>query len=479
MGLLDTLSQDEYYQGNSFGDYQFISLNDIITQFQVMYVGEDKIIPKAKRADISFHAQRALAELSFDTFKSFKSQQIEVPPSLVMVLPHDYVNYTKISSVDNSGIKHVLYPTKYTSNPFQISQNDEGEYQFSADFELLKNGDFDNGLQYFQHNSDYQAANTISKVLVEGGKLTFEHRAHDHESGNYGKALAAWQEIDVTNVSTISLSGQGKSNDYSGSNPAVGVLRLGLSTTGGDTWIHNYANTDTEVVSANIGTEIFIENGFLEWNNENTTTKTLEVDVSEYDTIYVLVTSFANHTNLNVFTGTTMDNLSVTNVNTANQLLAQPGNEINSSTWKNYKSVDPAELTVDDYRYPERYLDRFERYGLEPEFAQINGNFYIDQRLGRIHFSSNISGKTVILDYISDGLGTDAEMQVPKLAEDAMYKHMLYDILSARSNVGGGRLAFHKREKFAAVRKAKLRLSNIKLEELTQILRGQSKHIKH
>ena len=35
------------------------------------------------------------------------------------------------------------------------------------------------------------------------------------------------------------------------------------------------------------------------------------------------------------------------------------------------------------------------------------------------------------------------------------------------------------KEKFAAVRKAKLRLSNIKLEELTQILRGKSKQIKH
>jgi hypothetical protein len=36
-----------------------------------------------------------------------------------------------------------------------------------------------------------------------------------------------------------------------------------------------------------------------------------------------------------------------------------------------------------------------------------------------------------------------------------------------------------KKEKFAAVRKAKLRLSNIKLEEITQILRGKSKQIKH
>jgi hypothetical protein len=36
-----------------------------------------------------------------------------------------------------------------------------------------------------------------------------------------------------------------------------------------------------------------------------------------------------------------------------------------------------------------------------------------------------------------------------------------------------------KKEKRAAIRQAKLRLSNIKIEELTQTLRGKSKHIKH
>ena len=115
MGLLDNINQQDYYQGQEFGDYQFVSLNDIITQFQIMYIGEDKLIPKAKRADIAFHAQRALAELSFDTFKSVKSQQIDLPPSLVMPLPIDYVNYTKLSWVDSAGIKRPLYPTKHLS----------------------------------------------------------------------------------------------------------------------------------------------------------------------------------------------------------------------------------------------------------------------------------------------------------------------------------------------------------------------------
>ena len=59
----------------------------------------------------------------------------------------------------------------------------------------------------------------------------------------------------------------------------------------------------------------------------------------------------------------------------------------------------------------------------------VNGSFFIDPRLGRIHFSSNISGKTVILDYISDSLGTDDEMQVHKLAEEAISEAANYAAL--------------------------------------------------
>ena len=40
-------------------------------------------------------------------------------------------------------------------------------------------------------------------------------------------------------------------------------------------------------------------------------------------------------------------------------------------------------------------------------------------------------------------------------------------------------IARYKKERRAAMRQAKLRLSNIKLEEITQIFRGKSKQIKH
>ena len=68
MGLLDGTTQQQYYKGNNLGNYQFVSLQDIINQFMVIYIGEGKIISKASRIDVAFHAQRALAELSFDTF---------------------------------------------------------------------------------------------------------------------------------------------------------------------------------------------------------------------------------------------------------------------------------------------------------------------------------------------------------------------------------------------------------------------------
>ncbi len=64
MGLLDS-TLNNYYQSDNFGNYQFTSLHDIINQFMVVYVGEDKIISKIRRTDVAFHAQRALARIIF------------------------------------------------------------------------------------------------------------------------------------------------------------------------------------------------------------------------------------------------------------------------------------------------------------------------------------------------------------------------------------------------------------------------------
>ena len=96
-----------------------------------------------------------------------------------------------------------------------------------------------------------------------------------------------------------------------------------------------------------------------------------------------------------------------------------------------------------------------------------------------IHFSSNISGKTITLKYISDSLGTDAEMKVHKFAEEAMYKWIAYAILSTRANTQEYIVQRLKVDRRAKLRNAKIRLSNIKLDEIVQVMRGKSKWIKH
>ena len=68
MGIYYSKTHQGYYQGeervhtdgSGLGAYQFTSLDDIINQFMIAYVGEDKIISKIKRIDVAFHAQRAM-----------------------------------------------------------------------------------------------------------------------------------------------------------------------------------------------------------------------------------------------------------------------------------------------------------------------------------------------------------------------------------------------------------------------------------
>jgi hypothetical protein len=119
------------------------------------------------------------------------------------------------------------------------------------------------------------------------------------------------------------------------------------------------------------------------------------------------------------------------------------------------------------------------RYGLSPEQAQSNGVFYIDQVAGIIYFDSSFVGQIVTLKYISDGLATDEEMVVHKFAEEAIYKYIAYAVLSTRANTPEYLVARYKKELAATRRNAKLRLSNIKIEEITQVMRNKSKIIKH
>ena len=96
---------------NNFGGYEYTRLNDVIDNFLIAYVGAGKLIPSVKRTDVIFHARRGLQEFSYDTLKSIKSSELTVPSTLSLTIPQDYVNYVKLSWVDELGVLHPIYPT--------------------------------------------------------------------------------------------------------------------------------------------------------------------------------------------------------------------------------------------------------------------------------------------------------------------------------------------------------------------------------
>ena len=152
-----------------------------------------------------------------------------------------------------------------------------------------------------------------------------------------------------------------------------------------------------------------------------------------------------------------------------------------SNTWHDFRQRG----TSNDSSLNEQAADLLkkgnngQRYGSDPQYMQSNGVFFMDPIQGLIRFSSDMVNRIVTLKYVSDGLATDEEMVIHKLAEEALYKYIAYAVLSVRPNIPEYVVQRFKKESYAAKRNAKLRLSNIKLEEITQIMRGKSKQIKH
>ena len=289
----------------NYGSYSYITLNDVINNFMVAYVGAGKIIADVKRTDVIFHAKRAMQEFSYDTLKSIKSMELNIPPSLSVVLPQDYVNYVKVSWIDVYGVKHPIYPANnLTINPYENPVQDNSGVPIQDNFN-------DN---------------------IEGDSLT-ERR----------------------------------------------------------------------------------------WDTDN----------------FRLLFGLQNGVN---------------NINNINNY------------WDGYQ--------WDYYAYGRQY-------GLDPQYANINGYFTINDREGKMSFSSDLRGKLIVLEYISDGLAYDLDTRVPKLAEEALYAYIIHAIVSVRANQPEYLVQRLHREKSAKLRNTKIRLSNIKLEEITQVMRGKSKWIKH
>ena len=442
MGL-NIYSDYQYYATPStYGNYQFVNLADIIKAFMMMYVGEGKIISKVSRNDVQFHAMRAMQELTYDVFKSIKSQEVKLPPSLKMALPHDYVNYVKLVRVGDDGVERVLYPTGKTSNPFSVKQDDDGVYKYI-------------GVPWAARvtiPADILGGNTSGQQINDGDYLSLPWKVYD-DNGNF---ITHKQAFFIFN----------KDSDVEdGANPLTSLDGPRFNV------IYNDNSTQAQVAAQ-------LKQSILNFGKHT-------VELGDDGVLHIALIKIGSVPG-NIAAGMAPEsnspgsggsNISYTLVNSGG------GNEtldynVSSTTWDNYQDNTPSNnYDVSDSTDSE--LDYFgRRYGLDPQHAQGNGTFYIDPLKGYIHFSGSLSGETIILKYISDSLGTDAEMVVHKFCEEAMYKWIAYGVLSCRSGIPDGVLMRFKQEKFTETRKAKIRLSNIKIEEFAQIVKGMGKQIK-
>jgi hypothetical protein len=131
----------QYYTNNgvipedtNWGSYQYVSLADIVNNFMLMYVGNDKLVNNVERYTVLFHAKRAIQELNYDALRNIKVIELHLDYSLKMVLPPDYVNYVRISLLRNGVLfqltenRTILSATAYLQdNDYDIIFDSNGE----------------------------------------------------------------------------------------------------------------------------------------------------------------------------------------------------------------------------------------------------------------------------------------------------------------------------------------------------------------
>jgi len=158
-----------------------------------------------------------------------------------------------------------------------------------------------------------------------------------------------------------------------------------------------------------------------------------------------------------------------------------------SVTVQRFQSADRGSEAQEYYdnNYNHENFDYYNnRFGSDPLRMNKSGTFFIDNNKGVIYFDGSFAGNgdhIITLHYISDGLVDNDDLSkvyVPKLAEDALYAHILYNLAKVRPSAAAG-VGLYKKEASAKMRNTKIRLSNYKSEEIAQVLRGKSKWIKH
>lgn len=124
------ISQYQYYENGgvvpedkNWGSYQFVSLQDIVNNFLLMYAGNHSLVNNEERFKILFHAKRAIQELNYDAFKEIKVLELTVADNLKYIFPPDYVNWVRISLYKNGWLRPMSENIQTLSSKAYLQDN--------------------------------------------------------------------------------------------------------------------------------------------------------------------------------------------------------------------------------------------------------------------------------------------------------------------------------------------------------------------
>jgi len=133
----------QYYKNNgaipedeNWGSYQYVRLSDIVNNFMLMYVGNDKLVNNVDRYTILFHAKRSIQELNYDALRNIKVLELQLGTELKMIMPPDYVSYVRMSMLIN-GVLIPLVENRTVMSATAYLQDNNLDIVFDSNGEIV------------------------------------------------------------------------------------------------------------------------------------------------------------------------------------------------------------------------------------------------------------------------------------------------------------------------------------------------------
>ena len=143
------ITNEKYYtndgdtpENENWGGYQYVSLEDVVNNFMLIYQGDLELINNTARAKILFHAKRCIQELSYDAAREVRVLQLNIVDTLRFVLPPDYVNWVRVSMY-RDGVIIPLTENIQTNTAKQYIQTSGGAITFDETGKAIEATDSD------------------------------------------------------------------------------------------------------------------------------------------------------------------------------------------------------------------------------------------------------------------------------------------------------------------------------------------------